>query len=206
MHAQRNYAQAMIAANRARQTCGDQPEFLLAAGVTNELAWAWEHEEGFRSPFDGSLNDAEKLYARLLTLGPASIEARVRLGRVQTLRGDTASAVRTLREVPDSADPVFLFLARLFEGDALERQGNVAEARKQYEAAVTIIPRAQSAQVALAYAQYQDGARVDAAGHVRETTGDRRATDDGDPWFWYSMGFGPLAHPELAALRALVRR
>jgi len=206
MHAQRNYGQAMTVANRARRMCGDRPEFLLAAGVTNELAWTWEHEQGFPSPFGGSLQDAEKLYAQLLAMDPASIEARVRLARVRTLRGETGSAVRTLGEIPDSAPPVLLFLARLFEGDALERQGNIADARKRYESAIRLLPQGQSAQVALAFTQYQDGARAEAASRVRDTTADRYAADDGDPWFRYSMGFGFVARPELTALRALVRQ
>lgn len=109
------------------------------------------------------------------------IEARLRLSRVQTLRGETASAVRTLGEIPDSAPPVLLFLARLFEGDALERQGNIADARTRYESAIRLLPQGQSAQVALAFTQYQDGARAEAASRVRDTAADRRAADDGDP-------------------------
>jgi tetratricopeptide (TPR) repeat protein len=206
MHAQRNYAQAMTTARRARQVCGERPEFVFAIGVTNELAWVWEHEENFHSPFSGSLDDAEKNYAQVLALDPALIEARIRLGRVRTLRGDTQSAARTLAAVPDSAGPALVYLARLFEGDALERQGSLAEARKRYDAAVRLRPQGQSALLALAYSEYQDGARPEAVGHVRETAANRVAADDSDPWFWYSLGLAWVANPAFAALRAEVRK
>lgn len=206
MQAQRNYGQAMTTARRARQVCGDRPEFLFALGVTNELAWVWEHEENLRSPFSGSLDEAEKAYARVLTLAPRFLDARVRLGRVRTLRGDNQGAVRTLAGIPDSAPSVLVYLARLFEGDALERQGSREEARTRYDAATRIGPHAQSAQLALAYTQYQDGARVEAAGRVRETLADPGTGKDNDPWFWYSLGLGALVGPELSALRALVRQ
>ena len=206
MHAQRNYAQAMTTARRARQVCGERPEFVFAIGITHELAWVWEHEENFHSPFSGNLEDAEKSYAQVLTLDPALIEARVRLGRVRTLRGDNQSAARILAEVPDSAGPALVYLARLFEGDALERSGSRAEARKRYGAAVRLGPRSQSAQLALAYIEYQSGARMDAAGRVRELAADRLAADDADPWFWYSLGLAWVSHPALAAARAQVRK
>jgi tetratricopeptide (TPR) repeat protein len=206
MHAQRNYAQAMTTARRAMRVCGERPEFLLATGVTHELAWVWEHEEGYRSPIDGSLQEAEKDYTRALEQEPTFIELRVRLGRVQTLRGNNASAIQTLAAVPDSAPTALAYLARLFEGDALERLSRSAEAQVRYQAAIRLAPQAQSAQLALAYSQYQDGARANAAGRVHDSMSDRRAADDGDPWFWYSMGFAWLARTDLESLRSAVRQ
>jgi hypothetical protein len=35
---------------------------------------------------------------------------------------------------------------------------------------------------------------------------DQGAGEEGDPWFWYSMGLGGIVRPELSALRALVRQ
>jgi Flp pilus assembly protein TadD len=159
-----------------------------------------------RLPFSGSLADAEEAYARVVTSQPEFFAARVRLGRVRTLRGDNEGAVRTLAAIPDSAPPVLVYLARLFEGDALERQGRVEEARQRYDAAVRSHPHPQSAQLALAYLQYQNGERVEAASRVRETVADQGAGEEGDPWFWYSMGLGGIVRPELSALRALVRQ
>jgi tetratricopeptide (TPR) repeat protein len=206
MHAQRNYAQAMTIARLALRVGGERPEFLLAAGITNELAWTWAHEQEFRSDFKGSLDEAEKSYRRVLAREPAAIEARLRLGRILTLRGDNESAVRTLADVPDSAAPALVYLARLFEGDALERLTRTADARQRYDAAIRAFPQGQAAQLALAYSQYEDGARTDAAGRIHDSTSDRRVADDGDPWFWYSMGLGRGARAELEMLRAAVRR
>ncbi len=206
MHAQRNYSLAMKVARDAVHACGERAEFLLAAAMTNELAWVWTHEEDIRSPFGGNLEEAEKIYARLVAQQPASVEARVRLGRVQTLRGDHESAVRTLADVPDAGAAVLVYLARLFEGDALERLGKMADAQHRYAAAARLVPAAQSAQLALAYTQYQGDARTDAAARVREFAANRAAPDNGDPWFWYSLGFAWVVHPELDRLRALVRQ
>lgn len=206
MHAQRNYAQAMTIAGRAVRVRGDRPEFALAAGITEELAWEWTHEQGFPSAFGGHLDEAEKAYRRVLAQQPHAIEARVRLGRTLTLRGDNESAVRTLAEVPESASPALVYLARLFEGDALQRLGREADARQRYDAAIRAYPHGQAAPLALAYLQYQEGARADAAGRIHESAFDRRVADDGDPWFWYSIGLGWSARAELDTLRAMVRR
>jgi len=206
MHAQRNYAQAMTIARQALRAGGERPQFVLAAGITNELAWTWAHQQEYRSNFNGNLDEAEKAYRRVLAQEPSAIEARVRLGRVLTLRGDNESAVRTLGEVPESAPPALVYLARLFEGDALERLARTTDARQRYDAAIRAFPQGQAAQLALAYSQYQDGARTDAAGRIHDSASDRRVADDGDPWFWYSMGLGPGARAELEMVRALVRR
>ena len=206
MHAQRNYAQAISAAARARQVCGERVEYVLAAGVTNELAWAWQHEEGFPSPFHGSLDDAEKSYERALAMDATLVEARVRLGRVRLLKGSYDGALRTLEEVPASAGDALQYLAWLFAGDALEHLGKVTEARTRYEAAARLLPHAQSAQMALAYNQYAGGARTEADGRVREFATDRRGRDDSDPWFSYLLGLGAFAQPQLDKLRAVVRQ
>ena len=205
MHAQRNYAQAMATARRALRVGGERPEFFLAAGITHELAWVWTHEQGFPSPFGGSLDEAEKAYRRVLGAQPAAVEARVRLGRILTLRGENESAVSTLAEVPASAPPALVYLARLFEGDALERMAHGADARQRYDAAIRAWPQGQAAPLALAYSHYQDGARTDAAARIHDSASDRVA-DDGDPWFRYSMGLGSGARAELERLRAMVRR
>jgi len=206
MHAQRNYAQAMTLSNRARQVCGERVEYVLASGITHELAWVWTHDEGFPSPFSGSLDDAEKSYERALAMDATVVEARVRLGRVRVLKGSYDAAVRTLDEVPASAVDALQYLAWLFAGDALEHLGKLTDARMRYEAAVRLLPRAQSAQLAVAYSQYQDGARTEADVRVREFAADRRAPDDGDPWFWYVLGLGAFAQPELDKLRTVTRR
>jgi len=205
MQAQRNYAQAITLARRALRVGGERPEFFLAAGITHELAWVWTHEQGFPSPFSGSLDEAEKAYRQVLDAQPAAVEARVRLGRILTLRGENESAVGMLAGVPASAPPALVYLARLFEGDALERMAHDADARQRYDAAIRAWPQGQAAHLALAYLQYQEGARTDAAGRIHDSASDRVA-DDGDPWFRYSMGLGAGARAELEMLRAMVRR
>ena len=206
MHAQRQYDQAIKIVRRAERVVGQRADLLFADGITNEVAWVWTHEQNFFSAFSGSLEDAEKAYRRVLAQQPAALDARLHLARVLTLRGDNASAVRTIRELPDTAPPPVVYLARLFEGDALEHMGRSDDARQRYEAAIKAVPLGQAAQLALAYSQYQGGARDDAAGRIRDSASDRRAPDDADPAFWYSMGLGWGARAELEALREMVRR
>ena len=206
MHAQRQYDQAMKIVRQAERVVGERPELLLAGGMTNELAWVWAHEQGFHSAFSGSLDEAEKAYRRVLAEQPAAVEPRLRLARVLTLRGDNESAVRTLADVPDTVAAPVWYLARLFEGDALERLGRDADARQRYEAAAKAVPLGQAAQLALAYSQYQGGARDDAAGRIRDSVSDSRPPEDADPAFRYSLGLGWAARAQLEALRAMVRR
>lgn len=206
MHGLRDYREAIARIARARHGGGDTPALLLALGVTHELAWAWEHEHDGRSELKGNLEQAAKAYASALAMNPWMVEARVRLGRVRALRGDSASAVRLLIEVQQPADIALVYLARVFEGNALEQQSSAAEAERRYEAAIELLPRAQTAYIALAHARHLRGARTEAADNVRATAADRDVDDAADPWLWYGLGFAWHTQGDVAALRALVRQ
>jgi tetratricopeptide (TPR) repeat protein len=191
---------------QARDIVGESPELLLAIGVTQEMAWTKAHDDDGKSPLNGDVGDAEYAYRKALTLQPDLVEARVRLGRVLTLRGEIDESLRVLGAVGAADDAESRYLARLFEGDALERRGNFAQAEQQYLAAFAAVPRAQSARVALAHLRHLNGPRADAAATVRATTEDRTAGDDTDPWFWYTQGLLWRVPEYVHRLRAAVQR
>jgi tetratricopeptide (TPR) repeat protein len=139
-------------------------------------------------------------------MNPSLVEARVRLGRVRTLRGDSGSGLRVLTEVRAPADRALVYLARLFEGNALEHQGSLEEAERRYDAAIELLPRAQAAHIARAHARHLRGARPEAADEVRATASDRQVNDDADPWFWYGLGFAWRIPGLVEELRTMVRQ
>jgi tetratricopeptide (TPR) repeat protein len=199
-------SQARDYSDRARQSIGESPELWLATGISEEMAWTFSHDNGAKYSFNGDLKDAAAAYRRALAGQPDLVEARVRLGRVLTLRGNIDESLRILGPIGAGDDAESRYLARLFEGDALERRGNFPEAERQYLAAFAALPRAQSARLALGHLRHLRGSRADAAATVRATAEDRAAADDTDPWFWYARGLLWRAPEYLQRLRAAVQR
>jgi tetratricopeptide (TPR) repeat protein len=188
----------------AHHSVGDDPELLLAVGATQEMGWTG-HEADGNFPFNGDLKDAERAYRHALAAQPDLFEARLRLGRVLTLRGDTGGAVRLLAEIGESAEREHRYLARMFEGDAFERMGNDAEAERRYLAATALLPEAQSAHLGLAQVRHKRGARAEAAESLRATTHGKTAPDTSEPWFRYSCGLSRHTSRYLEELLAMVR-
>jgi len=205
MHAQRNYVGAVKMIERARALSGDTPELLLASGITNEFMASGRQGQKPGGPQLGTFQQAENLYKSALAADPSLLEAQLRLARVHTLRGDNASAARTLSQFQVPDDPLFTYLARLFEGDALERLGATDEAKRRYEAAIALFPRAQSAQIALAYALRSAGGYNEAAERL-QTVAAADVADAADPWFWYFSGFASRIDGTLIDLRKRMRQ
>jgi tetratricopeptide (TPR) repeat protein len=205
MHAQRNYVGVVRVIERARVLSGDTPELLLASGITNEFIASGRQGRESGGPKLGSFQQAENLYKSALAADPSLLEARLRLARVLTLRGDNASAAQMLSQFQAPDDPLFTYLARLFEGDALERLGATDEAKRRYEAAIALFPRAQSAQIALAYSLRSAGGYSEAAERL-QTTAAADIADAADPWFWYSSGFASRIEATLVELKKTVRQ
>ncbi|HEU4934990.1 MAG TPA: hypothetical protein VFT39_00960 [Vicinamibacterales bacterium] len=169
----------------ARDPSGDSAELLLALGATEEMAWWMNHEDD--ADVKGDLGDAERHYRQALIVAPTLAEARLRLGRVLVLRND-AEGMKVLGQIGPAAEMPYQYLARLFEGETLEKRGDTVEAERRYSAAVAMMPTAQSAYVALAHVRHARGARAEAAEDVRSSARARDVPDTADPWFWYSRG------------------
>lgn len=134
-------------------------------------------------------------------------EARLRLGRV-LWRLDRPEPARAAFEevISKSDDNVVLYLAHLFLGRIYEDQNRLAEAEKEYQAALALRPFSEAAAVAISHARLMMG----------DTAGAREAMDQGleqvrlrvgaDPYKNYPMSHTREGQTDLDALRkALIR-
>jgi tetratricopeptide (TPR) repeat protein len=195
---------AVEAADEARAAGGDTPLLMLSVGAAHEMSWTWKHDGEAESPFKGKLGTAVSLYKRALTGDPTLLEARVRLGRALTLQGDVDEALATLADVSPPHEAAYVYLARLFEGDALETKGDLAAAGRAYELASRLMPRSQSAHIALSHLQHLEGRRPDAAARIQATTAAPERLETTDAWYWYTRGMAWRVDPYLATLRQMV--
>ncbi len=187
LHGQLAVTAAREFGRQARDPGGDSPELLLALGATEEIGWTLHQDADGDTQVNGDLKEAERNYRQALVIMPDLTEARLRLGRVLALR-DEPGALKVLEGVGGDADGAYRCLARLFEGEILERRGDLAEAEQRYLVAVSLVPTAQSAYMALAHIRHARGARAEAAEDVGSTTRAKGVSDTADPWFWYERG------------------
>ena len=188
----------------------DDSELLLAMGARYELAW-WALQENSHHRVDGggsaeSLLRSARDYLRKSSRSPQpTSETNLRLSRVLTLLGelDAASAelerFKTVRE-----GPVLQYLGLLFEGDLLERRGNLTAAARAYDQAVALVGVPQSALIARAHLAYVLGERRDAAAAVVTAMG--LSEKQSDPWWWYIRGMSWRAIFYLDRGRRMVRQ
>lgn len=113
-------------------------------------------EEGF------NLAEAERFYRDTIRLDPGYAEARVRLGRVLSLRDRHADALALLHTAVDTQDPVVLYYAAMAQGRAAEATQESDLARDAYERAARLFPRAQSPLLALMRLARERGASAEA--------------------------------------------
>jgi tetratricopeptide (TPR) repeat protein len=132
-------------------------------------------------------------------------EAILRAGHVQMRLGRYDAALATWATIErDTKDPALLFLLHLFRGQALEGRARIDEARRSYEAALAISPRAHSATLRLAALSFRYGHGADAA-----PLSDALLRDDDprrDPWWSYYAGDWRLYYPQVDRVRALVKQ
>ena len=95
---------------------------------------------------DAELDAAAGFFRRALAADEGLGEARVRLGRVLSLKERYADSARELRRALDGRlDPVLQYLAELFLGAALEGLGEAAVARDAFRRAADGTPGARAA-------------------------------------------------------------
>jgi tetratricopeptide (TPR) repeat protein len=140
------------------------------------------------SPARRTLLFAESRYRRALEFDPALEEARLRLGRVLSLRNDLKGARLEFEPLArNSALPRIRYLAHLFLGAVAEYQNDLAAARVEYLDALSIGPDCQTPYIALTFVEqamgYGDSARELMARYAalsKDTTP--------DPWWAYQNG------------------
>jgi len=152
------------------------------------------------------LTYAESFYRRALTLDPHLTEARLRLGRVLFLRNQREPARHELVSVTQiSRDPALLYLAHLFQGALAQSVSDFQSARREYQLALELGPRYQTASIALSFVEHLAGRESAAREVMAQWQESRRSpSDESDPWWDYRSGRIDL--DALAWLRAQVHQ
>jgi len=146
---------------------------------------------------------AAERYERALELDPRFVEARLRLGRVRVLQRRFDQALRELEPIAaQPGDPRLRYLARLFQGRGLEALADFEGSAAAFRAAAELVPRAQSALVALGRAldRLGDPGGAQAAFEAASGSGGPE-----DPWWDYLSGQPRRLAAWRDELRSLVR-
>jgi tetratricopeptide (TPR) repeat protein len=151
---------------------------------------------------------AEALLKRALATRPDFVDARLRLGRVLSEQRKHDAALAHFAQVAsESRDPMLIYYAHLFAGDAALALDRPREARASYERALATHPHAQAARLGLAAALRASGDRTAAIDAVMTTItvpDDERDTHD-DPWWIYYEGDAANVERLMSDLRAPFR-
>ncbi len=146
---------------------------------------------------------AAERYERALSLDSGLAEARLRLGRVHVLQGRMAQAVRELEALAaQPGDPGRRYLARLFQGRALEALADFEGSAAAFRSASDLVPGAQTALIALARALDRLG---DPAGAQAALDAASATRGPEDPWWDYLSGQPRRLAAWRDELRSLVR-
>jgi tetratricopeptide (TPR) repeat protein len=211
-----NYTELRAHLERARDLFPEDAEIHFLTGALHE-AWGAAHVQAVvENGRAGSARATAQIlvqsapeeqerardaYRRVLRADPSHDEARVRLGRVLSLRGGHDEAARLLAEsLPQITDRRLRYLALLFLGCAEEGRRRFDEARRAYRDASELFPDAQSPHLALA--------------SLALVAGDRRTSQrvllflqkpvsaDADPWWEYHYERQPTTEEWLERLRS----
>jgi tetratricopeptide (TPR) repeat protein len=162
---------------------------------------------GVESP-ETHFRRAETLLKRALAARPDFVDARLRLGHVLVEQRQYDAALPHLaRVVSESRDPMLVYYAHLFAGDAALGLDRPSESRTSYERALEVYPEAQAARLGLGAALRAGGDREAALSAVMTTltVAPRSRDGDDDPWWQYYEGDGANVDRLLRELRAPFR-
>jgi hypothetical protein len=150
------------------------------------------------------LERAEQLLTRALRFEPRFVEAQLRLGRViDQLGRHDAALVQFTAVLEARPDRALAFYAHVFRGDAERALQQYDAARRSYQQALDLFPRAQSARIALSYLARQRSDQEAALAVLLPTlSASPVGRQDDDPWWDYHRGDGRHADELLQQLRA----
>jgi hypothetical protein len=153
-----------------------------------------------------SLGKAEEWYTRTLAASPNYHEARLRRGRVRSLRGNQPGAIADLRAVAAAVtEPYVKYHALLFLGGAYEALDRIDDARAAYERAAATYAYAQSPHLALSRLATRRGDMPAAQRHISQVLRlSPDAPNRGDPFWSYYTGSGRRHEALLESLRDAV--
>ena len=193
-----------------REQFPDDPRLLFARAVASELRAA-PFLTGARATPAGAAKhygEAASRYREAIAAvdGTTKRLALLRLARVEIELGrpDTAIATLAARETDGETDADLdtRYLAHLFRGLALDRLKRTDEARAAFDAALGVVPQAQSAVLANAALLFRQGQR-DLVDRQISALLDR-PTAASDPWWLYWPGDYRHAAAHLAAARRAI--
>ena len=151
---------------------------------------------------------AETLLKRALAAKPDFVDARLRLGHVLVEQKEYEAALPHLAQVVATAsDPVLIYYAHLFAGDAALALDRLADSRASYERALESHPESQAARLGLAAALRAAGDSEAALKAAMETLTTEPQTRDSDhePWWEYYNGDAANVESLMRELRAPFR-
>lgn len=155
----------------------------------------------------GRLSDAARWIGAAVESDRRYAERLLHLGRVEMLRGHDEAAMRLLREVTvfPGAAVESRYLAVMFTGGLHERAGRITDAVASYREAAALIPRAQSARIALSETLRREG-RGDESRQVLHDAVRARRSATVDPWWMYFLEDSNITSARLKQLLAEARR
>ncbi len=146
---------------------------------------------------------AEKFFRQAVTLEPAFVETRLRLGWALASAERHADAAAELQAVVSATrDPVLQYHANLFLGREEQALGHLDAARSAFERAASLYPRAQSPSLALSQLSRRYGDKAGARRALQPVL-ELPASESGreDPWWDYYLSAGRHADALLTELR-----
>jgi tetratricopeptide (TPR) repeat protein len=176
--------------NEMRRRLRQRPDFNLRAKAAE-----FERRERMFRVIEAleDLSNAESIRA----------EALVRLGYLHLRLKRVEIAIEQFEDVVEmTEDPFVLYLAHFLEGHALEQAGDRANAIESYRRALEVVPRAQSASLALAALLFLNDERREAADLVAAALETPLAAD---PWRAYQSGEFRFWDERFTALREVLR-
>jgi tetratricopeptide (TPR) repeat protein len=182
----------------------DDPRFLLAGAILGDqakpLGALTDLSASDRKAVQSLLDRYETLAAYTAVAG----EARVRQAWLLHRLDRNAEALSELDRIDErAADAYVRYLCDLFRGEVLDALGRPDDALAAYRAALSVLPDAQSARVALMNAFFRRGDRRNA--QVLADGIQTAAENDGDPWWWYWEGDYRFFAGAIARLRDELR-
>jgi tetratricopeptide (TPR) repeat protein len=218
---QDNRADAIRHFDRARRVVPDDPGVLYGEACLQETLGSPDIQNfarladlpggmvitGVEAP-QSHFRRAEALLKRALAAKPDFVEARLRLGHVLVEQKEFEAALPHLGHVVrEAADPLLIYYAHLFAGDAAFALGRLSESQASYERAIASHPESQAARLGLAAALRAAGNREAALDAAMATLTVEPGTRDSehDPWWEYYNGDAANVEHLMRELRASIR-
>lgn len=182
-------AAAIETAEYALTRFPDEPRLLLARAFATDQTRAFEDREGRGSAGEASfVRDVIARYDAAARFPDTAAEARIRkaffLHRIGR-DGEALAALDAAGTLDTAKEPLLAYLSALFRGRVLEALERFGEAARAYDAALAVVPRAQSARVAKMRLAVRAGNRPEADTLASEI---QSAESDFDPWWVYWLG------------------